>query len=128
MIESKQPHYNNTDGSLYLWFDSLGLNNWEFDICKRIVRSRKKGCFKQDLEKSIDLIELYKAEYPYSDNQVWTTRGWWGIVDEVALKRGLNQFEMDVVCSVIVCRCTEKYFFDSLDGMIEMIKEELNKY
>jgi len=56
-------HYDNSNGSLYLFADKQGLNTWEFDIVKRIVRCRKKGNFKEDLEKTKFLIDLYLKEW-----------------------------------------------------------------
>lgn len=61
--ESKYSHYNNARGSLYLFAKNHDLNAWEFDILKRVVRCRKKGQFKQDLEKTIEVIRLYLEEY-----------------------------------------------------------------
>ncbi len=58
-------HYDNSKGSLYKFANEQGLNSWEFDICKRIIRSRKKGNFKEDLEKTIAVIQLYLKEYNY---------------------------------------------------------------
>jgi hypothetical protein len=57
------PHYDNSNGSLYLFAEQHKLNAWEFDIVKRIVRCREKGQFKEDLEKTIRVIELYLKEY-----------------------------------------------------------------
>lgn len=59
-------HYDNSNGSLYLFADKQGLNTWEFDIVKRIVRCRKKGNFKEDLEKTKFLIDLYLKEWKES--------------------------------------------------------------
>lgn len=56
-------HYDNSNGSLYLFAENHGLNAWEFDIIKRIVRCRKKGQFKNDLEKTKRVIDLYLNEY-----------------------------------------------------------------
>jgi hypothetical protein len=56
-------HYDNSNGSLYMFADKQGLNTWEFDIVKRIVRCRKKGNFKEDLEKTKFLIDLYLKEW-----------------------------------------------------------------
>lgn len=56
-------HYNNENGSLYLFAEQHKLNAYEFDIIKRIVRCRKKGYFHEDLAKSIRVIELYLKEY-----------------------------------------------------------------
>ena len=56
-------HYDNSKGSLYKFANEQGLNSWEFDILKRTIRSRKKGNFKEDLEKTIAVIQLYLKEY-----------------------------------------------------------------
>jgi len=56
-------HYNNTNGSLYLFAQQHELNAWEFDILKRIVRCRKKGQFTKDLEKTKRVIDLYLKEF-----------------------------------------------------------------
>ena len=56
-------HYDNSNGSLYLFAEQHKLNAWEFDIIKRVVRCREKGQFKEDLEKTIRVIELYLKEY-----------------------------------------------------------------
>ena len=56
-------HYDNTHGSLYKFAEEQGLNAWEFDIIKRLVRCRKKGQFKEDLEKTKRVIDLYLKEY-----------------------------------------------------------------
>lgn len=55
-------HYNNEHGSLYQFAEHHKLNAWEFDIIKRIVRCRKKGQFKEDLEKTKRVIDLYLKE------------------------------------------------------------------
>ena len=62
LIESKDNHYDNTNGSLYKFAVDHNLNAFEFDAIKRIVRCRKKGQFKEDLEKTIRVIELYLKE------------------------------------------------------------------
>lgn len=59
----KQKHYDNTNGSLYLFAKNHDLNAWEFDVVKRIVRCRKKGEFKNDLLKTIEVLKLYLEEY-----------------------------------------------------------------
>ena len=61
-VQEKDTHYNNTNGSLYLFANQHELNAYEFDIIKRIVRCRKKGQFREDLEKTIRVIELYLKE------------------------------------------------------------------
>ena len=60
-------HYDNTNGSLYKFAEDYNLNAWEFDIVKRIVRSRKKGNFIEDLDKTIEVIKLYKDEYKQAE-------------------------------------------------------------
>ena len=59
----KDEHYNNENGSLYLFAQHHNLNAWEFDILKRVVRCRKKGQFKEDLEKTKRVIDLYLKEF-----------------------------------------------------------------
>ena len=61
--ESKDEHYDNTNGSLYKFAEQQGLNAYEFDILKRLVRCRKKGQFKEDLEKTKRVIDLYLKEF-----------------------------------------------------------------
>lgn len=61
--EQLQPHYDNTNGSIYKFCNDQKLNSWEFDIIKRVVRCRKKGLFKEDLQKTKDLIDLYLKEF-----------------------------------------------------------------
>ena len=56
-------HYDNSKGSIYQFCENQNLNSYEFDIIKRVVRSRKKGNFKEDLEKTKVLIDLYLKEY-----------------------------------------------------------------
>jgi hypothetical protein len=60
--EYKDSHYNNSNGSLYKFAVDHNLNAYEFDIVKRIVRCRKKGQFKDDLEKTKRVIDLYLKE------------------------------------------------------------------
>lgn len=59
----KPDHYNNEKGSLYKFAQDHNLNAWEFDAIKRIVRSRKKGNFLEDIDKTIFVLELYKKEF-----------------------------------------------------------------
>jgi len=61
-LPQKDIHYNNTNGSLYLFANQHELNAWEFEVIKRIVRCRKKGEWITDLEKTIRVIELYLKE------------------------------------------------------------------
>lgn len=59
---SHPEHYDNSKGSLYKFAVDHELNAYEFDIIKRIVRCRKKGQFKEDLEKTKLVIDLYLRE------------------------------------------------------------------
>ncbi len=61
--DKKPLHYDNSNGSLYQFSEQQNLNSYEFDICKRIIRCRKKGNFKEDLEKTKFLIDLYLKEH-----------------------------------------------------------------
>jgi hypothetical protein len=56
-------HYDNSKGSIYQFCENRNLNSYEFDIIKRVVRCRKKGNFKEDLQKTKYLIDLYLSEY-----------------------------------------------------------------
>jgi len=62
-------HYDNTKGSLYQFAEEQGLNAYEFDLIKRIVRCRKKGVFIKDIEKSIAVLQIYKKEYGRNTNK-----------------------------------------------------------
>lgn len=61
MSINTQSHYKGKD-SLYKFAEDWGLNSYEFDIVKRIVRCRHKGTFDQDLSKTKDLIDIYLKE------------------------------------------------------------------
>ena len=61
MSVNTQKHYKGAE-SLYKFAGDWGLNAYEFDIVKSIVRCRHKGSFIQDLEKTKDLIDIYLAE------------------------------------------------------------------
>ena len=61
MSVNTQTHYKGKD-SLYKFAEEWGLNSYEFDIIKRIVRCSHKGSFQQDLEKTKDLIDIYLRE------------------------------------------------------------------
>lgn len=60
-------HYDNSNGSIYQFAENQKLNSYEFDIIKRITRCRKKGNFKEDLEKTKVVIDLYLKEYEGRD-------------------------------------------------------------
>lgn len=57
-----QEYYKGKD-SLYKFAEEWGLNTYEFDILKRVVRCRHKGHFREDLQKTKELIEIYLAEW-----------------------------------------------------------------
>jgi len=58
-----QSHYNSKSGrSIYDVAEDFSLNSYEFDIIKRIIRCRLKGNFKEDLQKTKDLIDIYLTE------------------------------------------------------------------
>lgn len=67
-VKQHDAHYDNKNGSLYKFAEDQGLNAYEFDIIKRITRCRKKGQFKEDLEKTKRVIDLYLKEYVAGDN------------------------------------------------------------
>ena len=62
ITEQTPTHYDNTNGSLYLFAEQHGLNAWEFEVIKRTVRCRKKGEFISDIEKTIEVLKLYLKE------------------------------------------------------------------
>jgi len=67
----KPSHYNNTNGSLYKFAEDNNLNSYEFEVIKRIVRCRKKGEWITDIEKTIEVLEIYKKEQSHNyKNQV----------------------------------------------------------
>ena len=61
-MSNTQPYYKGKD-SLYKFAEEWGLNPWEQDIIKRIVRCRHKGEWERDLLKTIDVIKIYLEEY-----------------------------------------------------------------
>lgn len=63
ILKEEPNHYDNSKGSLYQFCENQQLNSYEFDIIKRIMRCRKKGNFKEDLEKTKFLIDLYLKEH-----------------------------------------------------------------
>jgi hypothetical protein len=67
-VKKHDAHYENNNGSLYKFAEDHGLNSYEFDIIKRITRCRKKGQFKEDLEKTKRVIDIYLEEHVTGDN------------------------------------------------------------
>lgn len=67
----KPKHYDNTNGSLYKFAEDNNLNSYEFEVIKRIVRCRKKGEWITDIEKTIEVLEIYKKEQSHNyKNQI----------------------------------------------------------
>lgn len=64
-IKNTENHYPKM-GSLYKIAEELGLNHYEFDVFKRIVRCRKKGSFKDDLRKIRNTTLIYENEHKTS--------------------------------------------------------------
>ena len=56
-------HYDNSKGTLYKVATERNWNPYLFDVVKRLERAEKKGEFKTDLEKSINVIKLWLKEY-----------------------------------------------------------------
>jgi len=55
-----QEHYNDKYGSLYLVAIQRGWNAYQFDAIKRIDRCEKKGEFEKDIDKTIEVLKMYK--------------------------------------------------------------------
>ena len=53
-------YYNNSKGSLYKVATERGWNAYLFDIVKRLERAEKKGEFNSDIDKTINLLKMYK--------------------------------------------------------------------
>lgn len=71
MSVNTQSHYKGKD-SLYKFAEEWQINSYEFDIIKRIVRCRHKGCFQEDLKKTMDLINIYLAEQKDAHDDIIT--------------------------------------------------------
>jgi len=55
-------HYDNSKGTLYKVAEERGWGPYLFDIVKRLEHAEKKGEFRSDLEKSINVIKLWLNE------------------------------------------------------------------
>ena len=55
-------HYDNSKGTLYKVATERNWNPYLFDVVKRLERAEKKGEFKTDLQKSINVIKLWLNE------------------------------------------------------------------
>lgn len=61
--EIKTPeHYDNSKGTLYKVSEERKWNSYVFDAVKRLERAEKKGEFDSDIDKTINLLLLYKKE------------------------------------------------------------------
>jgi len=58
-------YYQKANYSLYKFAEDWGLDAWQFDIIKRVVRCRAKGEFEKDLKKTKDVIDIYLKEKNY---------------------------------------------------------------
>lgn len=61
-IEKTPSHYDNTNGSLYQIAKQRGWDFYQADCVKRLDRAYKKGQFREDLQKTKDLIDLWLKE------------------------------------------------------------------
>lgn len=71
-VFNPQQHYFNElkqFRSLFELSHILELNEWEFDILKRLVRCRKKGQFSQDIQKIKDTADIYLTEFKEKENE-----------------------------------------------------------
>lgn len=61
--EIKTPiYYDNTNGSLYKIAEQRGWSAYVFDVVKRLDRGGKKDPLKQEIEKSIAVLQLWLKE------------------------------------------------------------------
>lgn len=55
-------YYNNDNGSLYKVATERGWNSYLFDIVKRLERGGKKDPLTQEIDKTINVLKLWKEE------------------------------------------------------------------
>ena len=55
-------YYDNKRGSLYKIAEQRGWNAYTFDVVKRLDRGVKKDPLKQEIEKSIAVLQLWLKE------------------------------------------------------------------
>ncbi|MDQ1139443.1 hypothetical protein [Pedobacter agri] len=61
--EVKLPeYYDNSKGSLYQIAEQRGWNPYTFDVVKRLDRGGKKDPLRQEIEKSIGVLQLWLKE------------------------------------------------------------------
>lgn len=112
-----RPEYYKDDVcSLYLVAHERNWNAYQFDAMKRLERCEQKGSFKQDIEKTITVIELCKDEYKPSllqkvkflfktpPNKLSDERGWNFYVHNVCYALETGRYDM----AIKECR---KYYF-----------------
>ena len=56
------PYYDNTKGSLYKVATDRKWNAYLFDVVKRLERGGKKDPLKQEIEKSIVVLQIWLEE------------------------------------------------------------------
>lgn len=61
-VFNPQPHYDNSNGSLYKVATERKWNAYLFDVVKRLERGGKKDPLKQEIEKSIDVLKIWLNE------------------------------------------------------------------
>jgi hypothetical protein len=61
-IDTLPPYYDNSQGSLYQIATQRGWNAYVFDIVKRLDRGGKKDPLRQEIQKSIGVLELWLKE------------------------------------------------------------------
>jgi hypothetical protein len=109
-------YYNDEFSSLYLVAFKRKWTPWQFDAMKRLERCEQKGSFKQDIEKTITVIELLKSEYNPSlwqkvkflfktpTNKLSDQRGWNFYVHNVCYALETGRYDL----AIAECR---KYYF-----------------
>jgi len=55
-----KPYYKDEFGTLYKIAEERNWNAYQFDIIKRIDRCKLKGQFESDLDKTIEVIKMFK--------------------------------------------------------------------
>lgn len=61
-IPNTPAYYDNSKGSLYKIAGERGWNAYVFDVVKRLDRCGKKDPIKQEVEKSIAVLQLWLKE------------------------------------------------------------------
>lgn len=61
-VISAPSYYNNANGSLYKVATQRGWNAYLFDLVKRLERGGKKDPLRQEIEKSIVVLQLWLSE------------------------------------------------------------------